>query len=249
MSHPPRVVLVRPAFGGNIGAAARVMANFALSDLVLVAPRVALSDRTARAMSTKGEPILDAARVVESPAEAVADCVFVAGTTARAEGLYRGQASTEPGAVLAELIARGAHGPTALMFGPEDHGLTNDEIALCTRFLTLPAHEDYPVLNLAQAVAIVCSDWFRASQAPPAIAPNPPANVAHTERMFTMLQDALTRVGFLFGPDPRHLMFALRNVVHRAGATSGETDILIGLARQIRWYVDHHPDRIDPPCD
>jgi tRNA/rRNA methyltransferase len=251
-----RVVLVRPEFAGNIGSTARAMANFAAGRLVLVAPRAATDDPQARALAAHGAPVLAAARVVPTLPDALADCTAVVGTTARAAGLYRGQALVEPRAALAELAGRARTEPVALVLGPEDRGLTNDEAALCSRLITLPASAEYPVLNLAQAAAVCLYELHRAATEPPArhdgtsagdaraaCPDDAPASFAHRERMFARLKDALTRVGFLFGPNPDHLMFALRHLIHRADPTATEADILIGLARQIRWYVDHHPRR------
>jgi tRNA/rRNA methyltransferase len=249
---PPRVVLVRPEFAGNIGAVARAMANFGCRDLALVAPRADLSDRQARAMSTKGEFILDAARVFPDLGSAVADCVRVVGTSANLSGQYRGQAAAPtPEEVFGELAELSPAGPVALVFGPEDHGLSNAETALCGRLVRLPTAGEYPVLNLSQAAMLCLYEWHKAAarrSASPAAAPPPapPAASAHLERMFDKLEDALTRVGFLFADNPKHLMFALRNLVHRARPTPTEADILMGLARQIRWYVDNHPDRRPP---
>jgi tRNA/rRNA methyltransferase len=255
-----RVVLVRPEFAGNIGAAARAAANFDVAELVLVAPRALPTDPQAAAMAVHGDAILSAARIVPTLDAALADCTMVVGTTARAAGLYRGQSMGRPADVFAALAGEAAARPAALVFGPEDHGLTNEETARCSRLVSLPTGPAYPVLNLAQAVGICLYEIFLARSGLSAAAPKgpsspggttegpkkskppeAPAAFAHRERMFEKLEDALTRVGFLFGDNPTHLMFALRNLILRAGPTQTETDILIGLARQIRWYVDHHP--------
>jgi tRNA/rRNA methyltransferase len=219
------------------------MANFGARELVLVSPRADPADRQARAMSTKGEPILAAARTVPTLAEAVADCVDVVGTSANVSGTYRGQAAGSPRAVMAELVARSAAGPVALVFGPEDHGLSNAEVALCTRLLSLPADPAYPVLNLSQAAVLCLYEWFlaRSSSPRPEPAESPLAASQHLQRMFDRLKDSLTRVGFLFKENPDHLMWAVRHLIQRARPTPTEADILMGLARQIRWYVDNHP--------
>src|SRR5205085_915647 len=114
-----RVVLVRPEVAGNIGATARAMKNFGLRQLVLVSPKADPAGRDARRMSTHGEEILEAARVVPEFADAVGDCMFVAGTSARMGGLYREQSVGPPDGVLPRVIAALRHGPAALIFGPE----------------------------------------------------------------------------------------------------------------------------------
>lgn len=121
------------------------------------------------------------------------------------------------------------------------------------RIVSIPAAESYPVLNLAAAVAILCYElrgaWLALEHQPPlplAIDPG----VATDEKkqvMFERLFDALDAVGFFFGQNPDHLKYALRHLLGRLDLGVNEVDILIGMARQIRWYVDHHPQRIDPP--
>src|SRR4029077_21112000 len=113
-----RVVLVRPQVAGNLGATARVMRNMGLNDLALVAPVADVNDRQARQLSTHGESILDNARVLAELGDAIADCVLVAGTTARTGKLIRGQFAV-PDDVMPKMMEASHSGPVALVFGPE----------------------------------------------------------------------------------------------------------------------------------
>src|SRR5947208_11959709 len=157
-----RVVLVRPQIAGNLGATARVMRNFGLSDLVLVAPHADLNDRNARQLSTHGEAILDNARSVPDLGDAVADCVLVAGASARTGGLFRAQSVGPPEAITPQLVDALAAGPVAVVFGPESSGLTNEEVTRCHHLIHIPTDSTYPALNLAQAVAITLYELHRA---------------------------------------------------------------------------------------
>src|SRR5579871_690216 len=157
-----RVVLVRPKFAGNVGAAARVMRNFGLAELVLLAPEADPADRHARQLSTHGEPILDRARVTGSWEEAVGDCVLVAGTSARTGGPFRRQSVGPPEDIMPLLVEALDAGPTALVFGPESSGLSNAEVARCHHLIHIPADPTYPALNLAQAVAVCVYELRRA---------------------------------------------------------------------------------------
>src|SRR5271156_6354588 len=124
-----RVVLVRPQIAGNLGATARAMRNLGFKDLVLVAPEADRDDRNARQMSTQGEDILDRARIVDDLGAALADCVLVAGTSARTGGLFRRQSMGPPEDILPRLAESMAAGqPVALVFGPEATGLANKEV-------------------------------------------------------------------------------------------------------------------------
>src|SRR5262245_30023574 len=114
---PCRIVLVQPRIAANLGATARVMRNFGLHDLVLVAPEADVHDREARKLSTHGEEILDKARIVADFGEAVADCVMVAGTSARIGGLMRRQSVGTPAEILPRLAEAMSDGPVALVFG------------------------------------------------------------------------------------------------------------------------------------
>jgi len=234
-----RVVLVRPQFAGNLGATARVMRNFGLSDLVLVAPAADPNDPGARQLSTHGEAILDRCRVVANLGEAVADCVFVAATSARVGGLFRRQTLGTPDEILPRLLEFAPRGPVALVFGPEATGLTNAEISHCHHLITIPADPSYPALNLAQAVAICLYElrrrWLRPAAAPaPA---EPPAPFAEQERMFADLREGLERIHFLYGDKADSLMHALRHLIGRAGPTAMEVGVLHGLARQLKWIA------------
>jgi tRNA/rRNA methyltransferase len=241
-----RVVLVRPQVAGNIGATARVMHNFGLSQLVLVAPEADPQDHEARQRSTQGEHILRAARIVADLGEALGDCALAAATSARLGGLFRKQALGPPDEIAAHLLDAAASGPVALVFGPEPTGLTNEEVARCNYLIHIPTNPEYPALNLAQAVAICLYELRRASLKRTEVGGARRADaapLAEQERMFAHLQRALEAIHFLYGPKAESLMFALRHLIGRAGPTEMEVDVLFGLARQIHWYVDHGNDK------
>jgi tRNA/rRNA methyltransferase len=239
--HHCRVVLVETLYPGNLGATARVMRNFGLRDLVLVSPAANLHDPKARQMSTHGENILEAARVVPDFGMAVADCVIVAGTSARSGGLFRKQTVGAPHAVLPYLVEmlRADH-PTALVFGTESSGLTNDIITRCHHLIQIPAHPEYPSLNLAQAVAICLYELNKAWQAREPCSPMPdePATFDALEHLYSRLSDALERIHFLYGDKAGALMHGIRHLLGKARLSNMEVKLLLGLARQIRWYAD-----------
>jgi tRNA/rRNA methyltransferase len=240
--HHCRVVLVRPEVAGNLGATARVMRNLGLTDLVLVAPVADPADREARRMSTHGESVLERARVVPDLAAAVADCTLVAATSAQVGGLVRRQSAGTPRDILPRLVAALEPGPVALVFGPEPRGLTNAEVARCHYLIHVPTDSAYPALNLAQAVAICLYElrlaWLERHEARPA--PEPPAPFADQERTFERLREALEAIHFLYGPKAESLMHGLRHLIGRAQPTPMEVKLLLGLARQIRWFAGHH---------
>jgi tRNA/rRNA methyltransferase len=263
-----RVVLVRPHYPGNLGATARVMRNMGLSRLVLVAPLADPADHEARRLSAHGEEILDRARVVTELGEAVADCVFVAGTSARVGGPGRRQSVGAPDEILPHLAAACAEQPVALVFGPEPSGLSDVDVTRCHYLIHIPADATYPALNLAQAVTVCLYElrrtWLRQTGPPSLPSPaagggkplspspaaggglgwgEPPAPFDLQGRMFADLRRALEEIHFLWGESADSLMHAVRHLIGRAQPTATEVGILFGLARQIRWYVEHHPRR------
>jgi tRNA/rRNA methyltransferase len=231
-----RIVLVRTHYPGNLGAAARVMRNFGLTDLVLVDPVTSINELEARRMATHGLPILDAARVVPDLGDAVGDCVFTLATSGLADGVVRRTFVGSPREKLPELLTAAESGPVAIVFGPEPHGLSNAEITRCHGLIHIPVDRDAPALNLAQAVAICCYELFLASaeRQPPTIS-REIAPFADQERMYEHLREALEAVGYLFGTKADPLMHAVRHLIGRSPPTPQEVKLLHGLARQILW--------------
>lgn len=241
-----RVVLVRPKFAGNVGAVARVMRNMGLSNLVLVAPEADPLATEARQRSAQGERILHASRTVAELGEALADCVYVAATSARVGGPYRRQPVGTPDEVMAKLVAALAGGPGALVFGPEDTGLTNAEVMRCHALIHIPADEEYPALNLGQAVAVCLYELRRAWLAGSPLRERPtPAAFADVERALGRLRGGLEAIHFLYGQSADTLMHAVRHLILRAQPTPMEVDVLLGLARQLDWVARRAGERRD----
>jgi tRNA/rRNA methyltransferase len=231
-----RVVLVRPAGAANVGAVARAMKNMGLHQLVLVQPRFR-NRFWVRAMAVHAGDVVARMRVVENLADAVADAGLVVGTTSRA-GLYRTPLGSAR-ELAPRLVAAAQSNVVALVFGPEDHGLSNEDIKWCHQLLTIPASPEYPSLNLAQAVMVVCYELFLAAQAQPQSELGPRwAPARDVEFLFQRLRDAFLRIGYLHPQNPDHILFAFRRILGRAGLEERDVKILLGLARQIEWYGD-----------
>jgi tRNA/rRNA methyltransferase len=235
-----RVVLERPHIAANIGAAARVMRNFGLADLALVAPVADPDDPRGLLLATHAEDILQQARVVPELADAVGDCLLVVGTSARTGGLYRRQSIGPPEEILLRLLPSLERGPCALVFGPEPSGLTNAEVTRCHHLIHIPTDDAAPALNLAQAVAVCLYELRRAwlRQTEPAALPQQPAPFAEQEQMFEQLRGALEDVHFLYGDKADALMHAVRHLIGRAQPSAMEVGVLLGLARQLRWVAE-----------
>ena len=156
----PIIILVEPQLGENIGAAARVMANFALRRLRLVKPRDGWPNIHARRAASGADRLLDEAELYDTLDAAIADCTLVLATTARAHDQAKPVISPEAAAtLLAPRVAAGEN--VAVMFGRERYGLENDEVALADRIVTFPVNPAFASLNLAQAVAVIAYEWFK----------------------------------------------------------------------------------------
>jgi TrmH family RNA methyltransferase len=234
-----RIILVRPQSPGNIGAVARAMQNMGLQRLVLVAPE-RFPHPEARMMACDAVGLLHQARIVPTLAEAIASCHWLVGTSARRRQ-YR-KPPLSPGALAQKLPALCQQYHVGIVFGPEDAGLTSDELDLCHDLLVIPTAPHATSLNLAQAVMVVC--YAVAQQhVPPAPASSVPplAPVADVEAMYQHLQAAFNVYGF---PGPfavERVLIGLRRILERTGLERRDVALLRGVARQLGWALRHPP--------
>jgi tRNA/rRNA methyltransferase len=230
---PPCIVLSHPQLGENIGAAARAMANFGLSDLRLVKPRHGWPDAKATAMAAGAANVVEEARVFPTLREALADLNLIYATTARERGITKEVLT--PAEAAHRLRAASARGEqTAILFGNERAGLDNDEISLCDCVITIPtAH--FASINLGQAVLLTAYEWFRAGDATPAARlEHGPIHRKPTRAelldLFDHLERELKESRFLFPPEKRDAMVrAIRATIHRARLTYQEVQTLRGM--------------------
>lgn len=242
MQVPVRIVLVETSHPGNIGASARAMKTMGLEDLVLVRPR-SFPDAEATARASGADDLLARARVVDSLATAVADCGFVVGASARARSVA--WPTVEPRAAAALLRGRAESNRVAAVFGPEQSGLTNEDLGLCQRLVRIPTQPAFGSLNLAMAVQILAYElrmaWLAGgapaaagaaaydSRSEDAAVPVPLATAAELEGFHAHLERLLERSGFLHADHPRQLKLKLRRIFQRADLDRNEINILRGV--------------------
>lgn len=241
------VVLVRTRFPENIGMAARACANMGCSRLCLVAPERWEIEKARPLATPKGLPVLEAVRVAPSLAEAVAGSTLVLGTTARLGGWRRGVITPDMAGEAAGAALR-AGGRVSLVFGSEDRGLSNEELLLCQRIVTIPTAGEASSLNLAQAVLILLYECRRASRGAPAgpgaECPESPAResqgggrritAAEQERLLEAFKAMLLSLDALHGDNPDYFLLPWRRLFGRASLRRHEYDALMGLCRQVR---------------
>jgi TrmH family RNA methyltransferase len=239
---PPAVVLVRPQEEGNVGAVARAMVNMGLERLVLVEPAVALGG-VAGARAVRARHVLAGAERAPSLAAALAGFALVAGTTSsRSRAL--GIPLLTPRELAADL-AGASPVPTALVFGPEASGLTNEELALCGRLVRIPAAPRQPTLNLAQAVLVVAYELFVAGRRPsaPPKGDAAPATTAAVEGLFAQAVPLLAEVGFARDDTFAGVLRDLRRLAARSRLSRREVALLRGICRRTAGELAWRPGR------
>lgn len=243
-----RIVLVETSHSGNIGAVARAMKNMGLGNLCLVNP-ASFPDEASYARSAGAADVLDNARVFATLDEAIADCVCVMGTSAR--GRKVPWPVIAPPDAAAKAAEQSGAGPVALVFGRENHGLSNEELQRCHFHIHIPSNPDYSSLNLSMAVQVICYELrmhsLRGAEGEesspylkPMIAPGdpgwgvPPAPVGDVEGFFQHLEQVLVDIDFHSREKPRQLMTRLRRLFQRSRMDQMEINILRGVLTAVQ---------------
>ena len=226
-----RIVLIDPSHPGNIGSVARAMKNMALSDLVLVRPR-SFPHPEAVALAAGADDVLAQARVVESVADAIADCGFIAGTTSRPRSYY--WEFTTPRDVAGRISALPAENRAALLFGSERYGLGTEDLNHCNVLVRIPANPDYCSLNLAMSVQLLAYEMFLAREQPQSHTQLelPLAPSADIEYFYAHLHQVLNEIDF--EDRTGHLMERLRRLFNRAQLDRNELNIMRGILSAVQ---------------
>jgi TrmH family RNA methyltransferase len=226
-----RIVLIDPSHPGNIGSVARAMKNMALSDLVLVRPR-SFPHAEAIALAAGADDILAGARIVDTVAEAIADCAFIAGTTSRPRS-YTWEFAT-PRDAAGRIVALPQENRAALLFGSERYGLGTQDLNYCNVLVRIPANPEYCSLNLAMSVQLIAYEIFMAREQPQshtqlemALAPS-----GDVEHFYAHLHEVLN--GINFEDRTGHLMERLRRLFNRAQLDRNELNIMRGILSAVQ---------------
>jgi tRNA/rRNA methyltransferase len=243
-----KIVLVEPAGPLNVGAVARVMKNMGLRSLVLVNPQCDPLGKEARQMAVHAADILEAAQQVASLPDALIGCQRAIATTARVRTLSTQLES--PREALPWLLEESV--TSALIFGPEDRGLSNVELNYAQRFVCIPSSWEYPSLNLAQAVAICCYEFYQSTHYPSRLpTPDSPSSLKlqptpHSDQTaplnaledyYEHLEAVLLRIGYLYPHTALSRMEKFRHLLNRAMPTTEEIAMLRGILRQMEWAL------------
>lgn len=237
-----RIILVEPLGDINVGSIARIMKNMGLNQLILVNPRCDRSSEMARKMAVHAVDVLEKAVIVDNLKDALGGCSRAIATTVRSRSVPIKLES--PSTVIPWLLNPNVE--SALLFGAEDRGLSNEELKYAQRFVCIQSHPIYPSLNLAQAVAICAYELYQASLAindhspvevvsSPQTTTNAPIEVL--ENYYQDLEAMLLEIGFLQSHTASVKMEKFRRLYNKANLQPEEVAMLRGILRQIRWAI------------
>ena len=235
------IVLFRPKYAENVGSVARAMMNMGCANLVLVDPQGYEVDRALPLATVHARHILEDARIVGDLREALAGASWVIGTTARTGGWRKGikNPACAAGEEILPRLREG--GRVALIFGPEDRGLTNEETSLCDQLVMIPAHPDCTSLNLSQAALILLYECYQKSLEKPHQPAGPPterdASFEERDVLMTSIQAALSDIDFLKDQNADYWMLPVRRFFGRFRLRRNEFNLLMGICRQVRWVA------------
>jgi len=234
------IVLYKPKYAGNVGSVARVAKNMGIGNIIIVGTSGFDYEEMQQRSTHLAADVLDKIRYCENIGDALGNFNYIVGTTARL-GKGRGP-FISPKAVANDLVGISQKNKVALLFGPEDTGLANDQLRLCHAVVTIPTSREFTSLNLSHAVMILCYELFVASSGEardtrelvPAL-----ARSQELEGMYGQIKLLLADIGFLNPENPDYWMMHLRRFFTRAGILSREVKIVRGICRQLEWYAHH----------
>ncbi|UCE54028.1 MAG: RNA methyltransferase [Desulfobacterales bacterium] len=227
------IVLYRPRYPENIGAAARAMCNMGIDHLVVVDPQNCDLTRICKMATHAALDVVEQMMVYDTLNHALADYHYIVGTTARLGGQRK--VISSPSKLAEKLFSLSEKNRVAIVFGPEDRGLTNVDIRLCHMLVNIPTAK-FSSLNLAQAVMLMCYELFRYSTDEPKDFAPRLANRHELDAMYAQLKDVLIRISYINPDNPDYFMNSFRHFFTRLKLRAKEVSIIRGICRQIDWY-------------
>jgi len=231
------IVLVRPRVPENIGAAARVAWNMGINRLILVRDTLPAREPMAKMATHKAAHLIDNLEIYQNVDEALAPFSIVVGTSAR-RGRQR-FVEQSPREMVDVLLPQMPNNQVAILFGPEDTGLTTDELKYCHMTTAIPT-ADFSSLNLAQAVAVLCYELYHGIvHAKKDMTPAPKlATSFELESMYTHLEKSLFTIDFMGEISHTHWMLNIRRFFSKITLTSKDANIVRGICKKFLTYQE-----------
>ncbi|NLA41433.1 MAG: RNA methyltransferase [Smithella sp.] len=233
------IVLYKPKYPGNVGSVARAAKNMGISKIVVVGENSLDREEMERRSTHLAADVLDSIRYCDAIEEALSAFQYIVGATARL-GKARGP-FVSPRAEALKIAGLSQNNQIALLFGPEDTGLANDQLRLCHSVVTIPTSREFSSLNLSQAAMILCYEIFTASpEGGVALqAAQKLALASELEGMYGQIRELLTTIGFLNPQNPERWMLDVRHFFSRARLLSREVKMIRGICRKLEWHALH----------
>lgn len=234
------IVMVGTRFPENIGMAARACANMGCPSLRLVTPELWIKEKAEPLATAKGLPVLNQIKVFDTLADAVSDTHLVVGTTARTGGWRKGilqlPKATEH---IKSAVQQGEK--VAIVFGPEDRGLSNAEITVCHELVNIQTENGASSLNVAQAILLVLyasAEVLRKRENKDGAKTASRISAEDMNRLQQIWRQTLLSLDCLHGDNPDYFFLPWQRLLHKAHLTRQEYDALMGLCRQIRYKME-----------
>ncbi|WP_336956686.1 RNA methyltransferase [Acinetobacter johnsonii] len=245
-----RIVMVNTTLPANIGSALRAMKTMGLSKLVLVAPKT-YPHPDIDALAAGATDLIEQIEIVETLADAIKDCHLVFGTSARSRTIPWPLLDARPAAEKSISAVVNDQQDVAVVFGREDRGLTNEELALANYHVTIPVNTDYGVLNVAQAIQVICYEMRMATLAVVESGEDEAATMPVTdtesmqwdeplvtheqmEQFYPHIEKMLAEIEFLDPKNPRLLPLRLRRLFGRIQLDRMEYHLLRGIFSRVQ---------------
>lgn len=228
------IVLVRPKYSSNIGSAARAMKNMGIKNLIAVSPRDYDYETALKLSTHASRDILDNMKIYESLNEALKDFNYCIGTTARL-GRQRNLSIVTPDEMAKKVFALIQNNRIAILFGPEDKGLENEDLKSCHLLVNINTSQ-FSSLNLSQAVMVLCYEIFKKVSQPQKYYEPELATRFQLDSMYEHLKETLIKIDFIHPENPDHWIDNFRVFFSRFPMRAKEVNILRGVFRQINWY-------------
>ena len=233
------IVLYKPKYAGNVGSVARAAKNMGIDKIIVVGAADMDTEEMQKRSTHLAVDVIDKIQYYQNIDAALGEFNYIVGTTSRL-GKARGP-FISPRAIAEQVVNISRKNKIALLFGPEDTGLSNDELRLCHAVVTIPTSREFTSLNLSHAVMILCYEIFIASSSV--------TNTTQTtsklalsrelEGMYGQIRTLLADIGFLNSENPDYWMMHLRRLFNRTRLLSREVKIIRGICRQLAWYAHH----------
>ena len=230
------IVLNRPKHPGNIGAVARCAKNMGISSIVVVNPLNADREKIEQMATHFALDIVEKIEYFDSLALALAQFNYIVGTTGRWGNTNLKRSMIYPGKMAEDIVDISQNNRVALVFGPEDRGLTNSELQYCDLLVKIPTSEGLKSINLSHATMIICYEIFTASsECTSSFTPNL-ATSAEIEAMYDHLREIFVRIGFIKNRNPDYWMTNVRRFFSRTKLLVRDVKIIRGICHQVDLY-------------